>query len=130
LLRLPYGRKTDAVDSFSFEEVAAVDTHEACLWGNPALACAQAIALAFIEQADALTLDGAFDVDDLPAYVRDHEGEKQLQACAEYRLPVQVGESLLQKGLIPLLSYGNRAAVRIVGLPSIAEPRRGLAGFN
>jgi type VI secretion system protein ImpC len=130
LLRLPYGKKTDAVDAFNFEEVTATDSHEASLWGNPALACAQAIAQAFIEQADELTLDGAFDIDDLPAYVRDRDGEKQLQACAEYRLPVQVGEGLLQKGLIPLLSYGNRAAARIVGLPSIAEPRRGLAGFD
>lgn len=127
LLRLPYGRKTDPIESFGFEE--ATDSHESLLWGSAALACAQAIALAFIEQADALRLDGAVDIDDLPAYVRVRDGEKQLQPCAEFRLPVQVGEALLQRGFIPLLSFGNRASVRIVALQSIAEPRRGLAGF-
>ena len=130
LLRLPYGQKTDVVDAFTFEEVAAADSHEDRLWGNPALACAQEIAQAFLEQSGELTLDRTFDIDDLPAYVRDVDGEKQLQACAEYRLPVHAGEGVLQRGLIPLLSYGNRAAVRIAGVQSIAEPRCGLAGFG
>ena len=130
LLRLPYGRRTDAIDSFAFDETGATHAHEGLLWGSAALACAQCIAQAFIEQGDALELADAIDVDDLPAYVRDQDGEKRLQACAEYPLPVQAGESLLQRGFIPLLSYGNRAAARIAGLQSIAEPRRGLAGLG
>jgi len=130
LLRLPYGRRTDAIETFAFDEAGAAHAHDALLWGSAALACAQCIAQAFIEQGDALELAGAFDVEDLPAYVREQDGEKRLQACAERYLPVQAGESLLQRGFIPLLSHGNRAAARVVGLQSIAEPRRGLAGLG
>src|SRR6476646_5312442 len=40
LLRLPYGKSSDPVESFPFEELAPRREHESYLWGNGALACA------------------------------------------------------------------------------------------
>ncbi len=47
LLRLPYGRDTDPVEVFDFEETAGEFAHEHYLWGNPAFACACLLAGAF-----------------------------------------------------------------------------------
>jgi predicted component of type VI protein secretion system len=70
---------------------------------------------------------GPQEIDDLPAHVRDRDGERQLQACAEYVLPVRVAEEMLQRGMMPVLSYGNRNAVRVLRVQSIAEPLSSLA---
>lgn len=130
LLRLPYGAKTDSVESFNFEELSATVGHDEYLWGNPALACAQAVAQAFLDEGADMSIEGPLELDDLPAHVRDQDGERRLQACAEFNLPIRVGEELQQRGMIALLSYGNRNAARVMGVQSIAEPRSALAGLG
>jgi type VI secretion system protein ImpC len=130
LLRLPYGAKTDPTDRFAFEEFSTTTGHEEYLWGNPSLACAEVIARAFLADGPDLSIEGPQEIEDLPAHVRDQDGERRLQPCAEFSLPVRVGEELLQRGLIPLLSYGNRNAVRVMGVQSIAEPLGALAGIG
>jgi type VI secretion system protein ImpC len=130
LLRLPYGAKSDPTDSFAFEEFSPSSGHEAYLWGNAALACAQGIAQGFLDEGSSLSIAGPLELDDLPAHIRDQDGERRLQACAEFTLPVRVGEELLQRGMTPLLSYGNRNAVRVLRIQSIAEPLHALAGLG
>jgi len=130
LLRQPYGAKTDPTDSFAFEEFSPVAGHEAYLWGNAALACAQVIAQGFLDEGSGLRVDGPLEIDDLPAHIREQDGERRLQPCAEFTLPVRVGEELLQRGMTPLLSYGNRNAVRVLRIQSIAEPLHALAGLG
>jgi type VI secretion system protein ImpC len=129
LLRLPYGAKTDPVECFAFEEFAATSDHDAYLWGNPALACAQVIGDRLLDAGPDASIAGPHDIDDLPAHIRDQDGERKLQACAEFLLPLHAGEAMQQRGLIPVLSYGNRNAARVLGIQSIAEPPAALAGF-
>lgn len=130
LLRLPYGRKSDGIDSFNFEELSAAARHEDYLWGNPALACGLVMAQRFVDKQAEMDPAGPIDIEDLPACVRDVDGERRLLPCAEFRLPVRIGEELQRRGLIPLLSHGDRNAVRILGLKSISEPRLALAGLE
>jgi type VI secretion system protein ImpC len=130
LLRLPYGARTDAIDAFAFEEPSSARDHEEYLWGNPALACAELVALQFLAAGPGMSLDGPLDLDDLPAHVRDVDGERRLQPCGERALPLRIGEELLQRGMIPLLSYAQRNAVRILRLQSIADPPAPLAGLG
>ena len=127
LLRLPYGADTDAVDSFAFEELTPSSGHEDYLWGNPALACARVLGMAWCADPDATALDGAFEIDDLPAHVREVDGERRLQPCAEVLLPLSAGEEILRRGVMPWLSFGNRNAVRLIGVRSIADPPTPLA---
>jgi predicted component of type VI protein secretion system len=54
LVRLPYGTRTDPIESFPFEEQPS--DHEQLLWGSPAFACAILVAA------------GADELDDLPCY--------------------------------------------------------------
>jgi type VI secretion system protein ImpC len=130
LLRLPYGAKTDPVECFAFEESATTSDHSAYLWGSPALACAQVIGDRLLVAGPDASIAGPHDIDDLPAHIRDQDGERRLQACAEFLLPLHAGEEMQRRGLIPVLSYGNRNAARVLGIQSIAEPLGALAGFD
>jgi type VI secretion system protein ImpC len=110
LVRLPYGRATDPVESFAFEEGRWY------LWGSAALACALLVA------RDALELD------ELPAHVYEEDGEKRLQPCAETLLSDRAAQALLDAGVMPFLSSRNRNAVRLMRLQSIASPAQALRG--
>jgi type VI secretion system protein ImpC len=128
LLRLPYGKATDAVEAFEFEEFAGVREHESYLWGNGALACALLIARSFTSRGWDMEPGDELDVDDLPAFTFDDDGEKRLQPCAEVALIERAGQAILDAGLMPLSSYKNRNAVRVVRLQSIADPSQALSG--
>jgi type VI secretion system protein ImpC len=122
LLRLPYGKATDPIESLaSFDEMPAVFKHEACLWGHGALACAQLMGLAFTAHGWDLRLGEHLDVEDLPSYVVVRDGEKRLLACAEANLSEGAGERLLGLGLMPLLSYKHRNAVRVMSFRAMAR---------
>jgi type VI secretion system protein ImpC len=115
LMRLPYGARTDPVDDPSFEEVGEDWSHRDYLWGNPAFACA-ALILA----------GGELDLDDLPAHFRDGA----LQPCAETLIGERAAERMLSHGPMPLMSYKNRAAVRLLRLQSVADPPTSLPGVG
>lgn len=130
LLRLPYGAKADPIDGFAFEELSLGTGHEDFLWGNPALACAQSVAAAWVDGGGIPDSRMPLEIEDLPAYVCDVDGERRLQPCAEIVLSVNTGEEMAKRGIIPLLSYGNRNAVRIATVRSIAAPPAPLAGME
>jgi type VI secretion system protein ImpC len=129
LMRLPYGPRTDAIESFKFEEMTSATDHEAYLWGNPALACGMVLAARFLDEPADMRASGPLEIEDLPACVRNIDGERQLMPCAEVLLPIRVGEELQRRGMIALLSHSDRNAVRILDLRSVAEPTLSLAGL-
>ena len=130
LLRLPYGPDSDPIDSFEFTEQAALPEHGRFLWGNPALACGLAIGRQFLDQGEDFSARGQLDIDDMPAYSYKQDGEAQMQACAEAYLAEQAALRISQQGLIPLLSFRQRNAVRVGGLYSCSQDQRALAGVG
>ena len=128
LLRLPYGKHSDALDYFEFEEIGQQREHESYLWGNPAFACAMLIATAYQASGWSMEPGDCLDIEDLPAHVFDDEGERQMMACAEVFLTERAASAVLDRGLMPLISYRNRNAVRLMRFQSIAEPGKALAG--
>lgn len=122
LNRLPYGARTEPVESFTFEEILGEVEHEDLLWGSAALACAQAMAVQAIDGHELVPFAGSLEIEDLPVFTRRVDGETVLQPCAEYLLPSRIGEELSRRGMIPLLSYANRNAVRIMSVQSVADP--------
>jgi type VI secretion system protein ImpC len=128
LLRLPYGKGSDPVAGFAFEEIVGTPVHEEFLWGNPGLAVALLIARAYSTRGWQFEPGDEREIGDLPAYTFMHDGEKELQACAETYLGDQGGQALLQAGLMPLLSHRHRNAVTVMRFQSVAEPAAALAG--
>lgn len=128
LLRLPYGKNSDQVEQFDFEETIGLPAHENYLWGNPALACVLVLGRAFSENGWDMTLGGGHEIGDLPAHTYKHEGEAHMQPCAEINLSQRGGEALQQAGLMPLHSHKNRNAVQLPFLSSLASPSKALSG--
>lgn len=128
LMRLPYGRGGEAVESFAFDEHGPTPRHEDFLWGNGALACALLIGRAFAARGWDMALGDELEIDDLPACVLASDGETRLQPCAEVRLVERAAERVADAGLMPLLSDANRNAARLLRFQSIATPVAALAG--
>ena len=128
LMRLPYGKATDPTEGFGFEEQPGAPVHETLLWGPGSLAVALLLGQAFTESSWGLAADQVQDVDDLPAYTFGHDGEPKLQPCAEAWLGERAGQTLLEHGVMPLLSHRQRASVRLMRMQSIAEPAQALEG--
>ena len=128
LLRLPYGHKTAAIESFSFEEMPGPPHHHHYLWGNPALACAYLLGLAFGNDGWDLRPGTPATITGLPLHVYETEGEPQLKPCAEVLMSEADADWILEQGFMPLVSIKDRDAVRLLRFQSIAQPLAPLSG--
>jgi type VI secretion system protein ImpC len=128
LLRLPYGADTEPVEAFDFEEIPSPLDHEACLWGNAALACALLLGQAFSLDGWRLRSDEMLDINNLPLYLHKDKAESKLLPCAETLLTQHAAETILDAGLMPLLSFINQDTVRLARFQAIALPPCRLAG--
>jgi len=108
LLRLPYGARTSAIESFPFEEMPAAPAHAHYLWGNPALA--------FLTL---LTAGGALNLDGLPLHTYQDDGEWRMTPCAEVWMTETQVLALIDLGLMPLVSFRESDRVRLAGFRAI-----------
>jgi type VI secretion system protein ImpC len=122
LLRQPYGKGSDPIEGFSFEEVVAATEHEAFLWGNPAFLCTQVIAQSVVAEAEGMDVAAGLEVDGLPVFrYKSEDGESAMKPCAEAWLVDRAAEYLLRRGFTPVLSIKGRDAVRLPGLVSVSK---------
>ena len=128
LLRPPYGKESDPVESFPFEELSPRREHESYLWGSGALACALLVGRAFESRGWDMEPGDELELDDLPSHIYEADGEKYLQASAETHLSERAAQAILDAGLMPLVSYRNRSAVRVLRFQSISSPAQPLRG--
>jgi len=128
LLRLPYGKDTDPVEQFDFEEFSPVAGHEQYLWGNSAALNACLLAGAFREFGWSLANGLRCDIVGIPVHIYESDGDKHVTACAETILTERAMEALISRGLMPVLSIKGRDAVRVPRFQSIADPPAPLAG--
>jgi len=128
LLRLPYGKDTDPIEQFDFEEFSPFADHEQYLWGNSAALCACLLAEAFREFGWSLTNGLRYDLAGMPMHIYQSDGDKHVTPCAETILTERAMEALIGRGLMPVLSIKDRDAVRVPRFQSIAEPPAPLTG--
>jgi type VI secretion system protein ImpC len=120
LLRQPYGKESDPVESFPFEEMPADPPHEDYLWGNPALLCAFLIASEFQAEGWEMRPGAGGPVGELPVHKFKADGESKVKPCAEAWLSDRAGDAILKTGLMPVLSIKGRDEVRLPFLRSVA----------
>jgi type VI secretion system protein ImpC len=128
LLRLPYGRATDPISSFAFEEFSGRSEAEAYLWGHPALGLGVLFTQAFASSGWEMSPGPGMDLGGLPVHVRKGGPEAEMTPCAETWLNDPQADKLLQQGLMPLQSIRGRDAVRLTRVQSIRTPAAPLAG--
>lgn len=129
LLRQPYGKESDEIDSFNFEELPPRPAHEAFTWCNSAYLCARLISDAF-QQSDDLAAALSLDCDDLPLVIYNDGSGRSIKPVAEHLMSESEGAQLLQFGIIPVMSYRDRNCARVMQLRSLAASGQlsGLAG--
>lgn len=128
LLRLPYGKETDPVDSFNFEEMGETPVHEDYLWGDPALFCIRLLGRSFTRDGWSFSPDRHLEVRGLPLHVFKEDGEAAVKPCAEALLTERAALRLMDMGIMPLLSIKNQDAVRLGRSQSFSAPPTRLGG--
>ena len=128
LLRLPYGSKTDACESFPFEEMGDAFEHDRLLWGNSAILCACLLAESFNEDGWDLRPGTRSNVDGLPVYIHDSDGETVAQPCAETIMTDHAARAMMERGVMCIASLQGSDAVHLVRFQNVAAPAGPLAG--
>jgi type VI secretion system protein ImpC len=115
LLRLPYGSRTNAIESFEFEEMPGAPVHTGYLWGNPALAC-----LAILARGDSGEEEGdELDLRGLPLHSFQQDGEWKTTPCGEVTMTEAELDALISLGMMPLVSFRDTDRVRLAGFRAI-----------
>jgi type VI secretion system protein ImpC len=122
LLRLPYGKETESIEGFDFEEMPGKPVHGDYLWGNPAMLCAYLLGRTFSEFGWNMQGDEILSVRGLPIHIYKQDGEAKITPCAETFLTQTAMERIHERGLMVLLSYTNSDQVRLAGFRSVADP--------
>jgi type VI secretion system protein ImpC len=128
LMRLPYGTETDPIEVFEFEEIPEKPDHNHYLWGNSSFVCVCLLGQTFVRNGWDLQSGIVNDVGGLPLHVYKEEGESRTKPCAEVVFNERTVETILEKGIMPVLSYKNQDTIRLARLQSLASPLTRLSG--
>lgn len=128
LIRLPFGLKTDEIDSFSFEEFDQKTTHNTYLWGNSCFIVALLLARSFSKYGWQMGRLLEQEVENMPIHIYSDGFEKITKSCAEISFTQAACEKLMELGLMPLISFRNTDLVRLAGFQSLTDPVSALRG--
>ena len=110
LLRHPYGKKSDPISSFSFEEFERSSGLRGMLWGHPAL-----LALTVLG-----TRGGQLAIDDLPFhYYVDADGDTIALPCTDRLVNTDKAALLRGYGINGVRAHKGEALVRLAGLEAL-----------
>lgn len=128
LLRLPYGKSTDPIDRFAFEEFKASAQHDHYLWGDAGFLVACLLGRSFAQSGWSLSTSDTLSFQGLPVHTVKLDGEVEQTPCAEWWMGEQTAQAWLSLGMMPVVSVRGRDEVRLLRIQSIAEPPASLAG--
>ena len=119
LLRHPYGKKSDPISAFAFEEFNREAGLRGMLWGHPAL-----LALAVLAQPGAPAA-----IHDLPFHhYADEHGDTVALPCTDRLISTQVASLLRDAGINAVMAHKGEALVRFNGLAAVNGDGLAVAG--
>jgi type VI secretion system protein ImpC len=111
MLRHPYGKKSDPISAFAFEEFTPEEGLRGMLWGHPAL-----LAATLLASPNGSTLS----VGDLPFhYVVDGDGDQVALPTTERLINLAAAEMLRRVGIDALMAHKGQPELRIAGLDTV-----------
>ena len=128
LIRLPYGKDSDPVDYFDFEEMPDDPPHALYLWANPALAVTLILGRSFSKAGWKLTRQLDNLIEGLPLHLLKRNGETAIKPCCEAQLSDRALSAMADAGVMPLVGYKDQDRAALVRLLSIAIPENDLHG--
>lgn len=122
LLRWPYGKKTEPITPFAFEEFTPQSGVSGMLWGNGAILAGLLLGATFQAQGlKAMKLGSAMSVTDMPYYFyTDKDGDQIALPCTDRLLSEALCQYVSNQGIMPLVSFKGRAEVRLASFQSLA----------
>lgn len=121
MLRMPYGKKTDPIESFDFDEFTAQAGLSGMLWGNAAVIGGLLLGATFSKQGAKMQPGSVLTLGDMPFYYyTDSDGDQTALPCTERLLSSRMAELVSQHRFMPLLSMKGRPEVRLAGFGSLA----------
>lgn len=126
LARLPYGAKTDPVESFDFEEITESGDHSKYCWANSAYAMAVNINRSFklygwCSRIRGIESGGA--VEGLPAHTfPTDDGGVDMKCPTEIAISDRREAELAKVGLMPLIHKKNTDFAAFIGAQSLQKP--------
>jgi len=127
LLRQPYGKSSDRIESFPFEELPGEAAHESFLWGHSGILCGCLLAEAFQDEDADFELPAWGEVGDMPVHKFTEQGETMVKPYAEAWLTDRAADRLAARGIMAVLSRKDHNSVRLPGINSIALSGEALA---
>jgi len=128
LLRMPYGKKSDPIDAFAFEEFSRETGLSGMLWGHQALIPALLLALSWEQQGAKIKLGGIMGVGDIAYYVyTDPDGDQIALPCTERLYTERQAVQVSTYGVMPVISLRGRPEVRLGSFNAVGGAP--LAGF-
>jgi type VI secretion system protein ImpC len=112
MLRHPYGKKSDPISSFAFEEFSPEEGLRGMLWGHPALLAASVLAA---------PTGNTLSIGDLPFhYVVDGDGDQIALPTTERLVNLAAAEMLRRVGIDALMAHKGQPELRIAGLDAMS----------
>jgi type VI secretion system protein ImpC len=118
MLRHPYGKRSDPIGAFDFEEFTAADGLRGMLWGHPAILAACLLAA---------PTGKTMSIGDLPFhYVTDVDGDQVALPCTERLINADAAARLRQYGIGALMAHKGQPELRVFGLEAVSGQPLGL----
>jgi len=112
MLRHPYGKRSDPISAFGFEEFTANDGLRGMLWGHPAI-----VAACLLAAPTGKTLS----IGDLPFhFFTDSDGDQIALPCTERLINADTAARLRQLGIGALMAHKGQPELRVYGLDAVA----------
>ncbi|WP_198937971.1 type VI secretion system contractile sheath domain-containing protein, partial [Pelomonas sp. KK5] len=112
LLRHPYGKKSDPIQSFAFEEFSRSSGLRGMLWGHPALLALSVLCVP----------GGKLAIDDLAFhYYVDEDGDSMALPCTKRLINTHAAGMLRTWGINGVMAHKGEALVRLAGLSAIND---------
>ena len=121
LLRQPYGKRSDSIDAFPFEEFTPHYGLNGMLWGNSAILAGLLLGETFSKQGlTSMKLGSIMSVGDMPYFVyNDLDGEQMALPCTERMMSVRSAENVVSQRFMPVISIRGTTEARLASFQSL-----------
>jgi type VI secretion system protein ImpC len=111
MLRYPYGKRSDPISEFEFEEFTESDGLRGMLWGHPAI-----LAVCALAGPNGKNMS----IGDLPFYYMvDRHGDQIALPCTERMINTDKATQLSQFGICAVMAFKGQPDVRLAGLKAM-----------
>ena len=123
LLRMPYGKRSDPIDAFKFEEFTREAGLSGMVWANPAAACGLLLAQSWMKAGAKMQPGQVSVIGDMPYYVyAAPDGDQVALPCTERLWSERQTARALSYNVMAVVSRRGRPEVRLAGGSSVAGP--------